>query len=130
MTDNLKQDPEILPPLTPGQEALETAKLAWGAAITRCALAHRAAVADLDKVTDFALREHVEEPEQAMGDDPRRDLRERLLARLDRRVLLLAEALQKHGLLRILDAAASADAIARGSAMASATASTNKNEAE
>jgi hypothetical protein len=114
MTDDLKQNPEILlPALSPAAAALETAKFAWGAAMARCAAAHRAAVANLDQATDLALSELVDPSEQPPAGETRRAL---LLARMDHRVMLLAEALQKHGLLRILDAAAAVDAVARAAA--------------
>lgn len=116
MTDHLKQIPEILlPALSPAAEALETAKFAWGAAMARCAAAHRAAVANLDQSTDLALRELVDPSEQPVAGGTRRDI---LLARVDHHVLLLAEALQKHGLLRILDAVAAVDAVSRAAAAA------------
>jgi hypothetical protein len=116
MTDGLKQNPEILlPALSPAAEALETAKFAWGAAMARCAAAHRAAVANLDQSTDLALRELVDPSEQPAAGETRRAL---LLARMDDRVLALAEVLQQHGLLRILDAATAVDAVSRAAATA------------
>jgi hypothetical protein len=116
MTDDLKQDPEILvPALSPAEEALEMAKFAWGAAMARCAAAHRAAVANLDQPPDIALHELIDPPKQTAAGETRRDL---FLARMDHRVLLLADALQQHGLARILDAAAAVDAVRRAAATA------------
>ncbi len=120
MTDDPKQNSEILPPLTLAEEAVEMAKSAWTAATARYAAAHRAAIANLDQSSDIALRELVEPSEQQLAaGEKHHDLRASLHARMEDRVALLAEALQKHGLMRILDAAAAVDAIGRAAASAS-----------
>jgi phosphopantothenate synthetase len=114
MTDDLKRLAEIIPPGSPAAEAIETARLAWNAAMSRCTEAHRAAIAYLDQSADLALRHLVELSDQSAAGETRPDLRSILTSRMEQRVLTLAEALQRHGILRILDAGAAAETINRG----------------
>ena len=115
MTDDLKRNPETLPTSSTADEVIETARIAWGAAMAQCAAAHRATLAHLDHSTDLPLRELVDLSERPAAGETYSD---RLLARMDNRVLLLAEALQKYGLVRVLDAAAAIDAGSRAATSA------------
>src|SRR5947209_4467299 len=102
MNDDQNSKQETLPPLSPAEEAVRIAQSTWGAAMERCMALHRAAVAKLDLSRNLALRDMLEVPGSQPEQTPS-DAGALLLARMEQRVLLLAQALQKHGLLRILD---------------------------
>jgi hypothetical protein len=116
MTDDLKPTAEILPPRSAASEAIEIARLAVELAAARGAAAHRSAVADLDRSTDITLRDLMETSAPVAATPGDQDSRRLVLVGMENRVLLLADALQKHALLRIMDAGAAIDAISRGAA--------------
>jgi hypothetical protein len=116
MTDNMKTVSETPPTRSLARAAVDSAKLAWEAATARCEAAHRAAISNLDQTSgltigDCAVLGTQTESAAAMVGDPK--LRQSILARMDNRTLLLADALQRHALVRIMETGAAADEIAR-----------------
>lgn len=109
MTDELNPKAEILPPRSRVAKAIEVARQSAEAASERCVEAHRTAIATLDQSGPETLRDVIASTDPAAAAAPR----EAILAGMETRALLLADALQRHALLRIMDAGAAIDAISR-----------------
>jgi hypothetical protein len=118
MNDNLKPDIEIISPtgaLTPR----EAARAVWVEARARFDAAHRAAAQCLDRMSEVPIPDSItaDNPASSIsGDRPDQKARQSLLNRMENRALLLADALQRHALINIIDTRMALDDIARAAA--------------
>ena len=114
MSDEKNPKAEILPPRSRVAKAIEVARQSAEAASERCVEAHRTAIATLDQSGPETLRDVIASADPATVALREPNAREAILAGMETRALLLADALQRHALLRIMDAGAAIDAISRG----------------